>query len=756
MPFTKYASLESAEVLGVKGSQERIHTASLDKFAEFDDYRTEDGFLYARIRAISSRVNKNHDGWPSIELAGSQELFDRHTAAKGGFTVEADKNAQYGYSTFLGKPVFVDHHNSNPERARGVVVDSKLHVEDFRTAGELDAYYSSAPDNHLPPAWVELLLEVDADSFPKLAKAIINGSKDSSTGIDGFSMGCDVEKSVCNICKNAATNPDEYCEHVKLKGAHFDYIDPKTGRKTSKKSYEDCYGIKFFEISAVFDPADETALLRDLIHKEGRVSQSDLRLPEAQHSGPAFARTARTADLAQENPLPQSELTKAPEDVNTLRQESLCPVCGSSMDEETCEICGYTRPPEGFDNPNLQQHQMNEMGQQPPGQQTPDQQLEQPQSQPTDLSNPTNVAPTAHVNRDWIISHPKMAGKINVKEQPILSDPSPATDEPKEEILQDESQPTTARTAKEYLATVGRIEQEKNMSKKQAAEPLPAARPDTRVDLEGVGGVDQASNEQASKADAQTEVEGKGATPVTDVSAEQENVNVDQGDEYSKNIETIPTKTWSGTEGQTDPVQGDTFPSEKGQGSGRSSRWQITALDAEPFPKEDGGLSGGNAEQGTQPADPVGKADDRVDVLQPTTTPNNNSGPTTTWSGTDGNGVTRQQDPVTRETLEGDDIVNIRSSKHLFSAFKLADLEVKLGLMDEDRKFERVAELEEQHPAVVEASLKYAQRVRTAGLSKGGEKVARRLPSFAQPSETVKKEASTDSEEGDSLLFWNG
>jgi hypothetical protein len=424
MSFTKFASLESAEVLGVRGSSERVRTATLDKFSDFDKYRTEDGYLYARIRAISSRVNKNHDGWPSVELAGNREIFDRHLASESSFTVAAEKGAEFGYSTFLGKPVFVDHHNSDPSRARGVIVDAKLHVEDAKTASGLDSYYSSAPDNHLPPTWVELLLEVDAKSFPKLAQAILDGSKNSKRGIDGFSMGCDVEKTQCNICRKFAHSPDEYCEHIRLKGAHFDHVDPNSGRKVSKKSYEDCYGIKFFEISAVFDPADETALLRELIHKEAsegsfdedRVGLDSLDAarglrertaddseaynrwlennnprdldrieecprchaggigfsdhgrycsncgydeseitpaydPDAQPGGHDFnSKSSKTAEA----PLPQSDMLHAPQEINTLREEQVCPVCGSTMDDETCDLCGYIEPPEGFDNPDLQ------------------------------------------------------------------------------------------------------------------------------------------------------------------------------------------------------------------------------------------------------------------------------------------------------------------------------------------------------------------------------------------------------------------
>src|SRR6185503_14712763 len=112
----------------------------------------------------------------------------------------------------------------------------------------------------------ELLLEVDAKSFPRLAKAIISGD------IDGVSMGSDVEKSVCNICSNIATSPKEYCEHVQNKGALYT-VEDGHGNHISKKSYEDCHGIRFFEISYVFDPADETALVLEkktaaLVHAE--------------------------------------------------------------------------------------------------------------------------------------------------------------------------------------------------------------------------------------------------------------------------------------------------------------------------------------------------------------------------------------------------------------------------------------------------------------------------------------------------------
>jgi hypothetical protein len=760
MAITKYASLESAQILDLKGSRDRARTASLNKIGEFEDYRTEDGFLYARIRAISSRVNKNHDGWPSIELAGSQDIFDRHHAAEGGFVVEANRGAEYGFSTFLGKPIFVDHHNSNPDRARGVIVDAKLHVEDHRTATKLDHYYSSAPDNHLPPTWVELLLEVDAKSFPKLAQAIIDGSKNSRQGIDGFSMGCDVEKSVCSICKNAATAPDEYCTHVKLKGAHFDYTDPKTGHKTSKRSYEDCYGIKFFEISAVFDPADETALIREVrasVEDEGSevcecghprsAHDSDFGCddcPNDDVGNHAFkAKTERTASARiAENPLPQVDLETAPQSVDTLRKDEVCPVCGSTMEAgHQCDVCGYVQPPEGLDNPDLEKSQDNPLQDPtqppaPPQDPTADVPLPRDTTAPAGNGLPRNIAPSASVRNDmpWQIFHPRLAGRINTVEKPIKSGSPPVTNEPKETIIKDEDTPVTSRTAASMIAAV--TNKENTMSDNRTAAEAPAGTAaDKRVDVEGVGGVMDGSNEQASKADGQVDVEGVGGTGVEDVSAEQEGVNVDQGDEYTKNIEGTPTKTFP-NKGQRDPVSDKAFPTSA----------QHQAYESGPWPPDEDNIGDTSpAAQGTEPVDPVGKADERVNVKEPLTSPENNSGPTKTWSGTDGNGVTKQQPAVTNEVYEP---FGQGWTSSIVDMFKVADLEVDLGLLEKEAKYERIAELEKQHPDVVKAQIATLSKVKTAGLKKNAatrQGGVGRLPSFQAG---AKKEAPVEQDEG--------
>jgi hypothetical protein len=321
MSFQKFANVE--EILEIKSSKQRLAKAyrgdGFSKFAALEDNIVDDdGYLYVRCRAISSRVNKNNDGWPSEELAKA-------------------------YSTFLHRPIFVDHNNDNPMRTRGIIVDSKLNVEDDEKVSALDSYYSSAPDNHKPPTSIELLLEVDAKTFPVLAQQIREGK------IDSVSMGANIEKSLCSVCANEASNPAEYCNHIKQKGLTFEITSDK-GERVKKKAYEDCLGVNFFEISFVFDPADETALISEKVGKTSSkvaVDASDFIEP---------------VDTEQDdkNYIPQADMVTAPEHVDTLRDEKRCPVCHADDLEsgadgiESCPTCGFVQPPEPINNPDLE------------------------------------------------------------------------------------------------------------------------------------------------------------------------------------------------------------------------------------------------------------------------------------------------------------------------------------------------------------------------------------------------------------------
>jgi hypothetical protein len=266
--LTKYTN---CEVIEVKSADEKLEgNAKLSSFDHIpkDTYRTHDGYIYVKVRAISSRVNKNFDGWPVNELAGMDEgefrrvasELNKHSSTNSRLTFTKDSSnlkskGDYGFKTFIGRPIFVDHNNSDPTRSRGVIVDAMLHIEHPQKIAS-DSYWGGAPDNHKPETWIELLLEVDGKSFPKLAKSLLDGK------VNAVSMGCNVEYTTCSICNHKAANVEEYCDHIKKKGTTY-----KTGN-VSKVAYEDCYNVNFFEISAVFDPADVTALFTEPVIKQ--------------------------------------------------------------------------------------------------------------------------------------------------------------------------------------------------------------------------------------------------------------------------------------------------------------------------------------------------------------------------------------------------------------------------------------------------------------------------------------------------------
>lgn len=767
--LTKYASFEGTTVLDIKSSEKREKTASFQTLADFHNYRTDDGYLYVRLRAISSRVNKNHDGWPSVELAGGQEKWDKisstHQSSEGGFSIEASKDDKYGFSTFVGKPTFVDHHNSDPKRTRGVIVDAKFNVLDHKTAAEGDDYWGgregSVDSEHMPPTEIELLLEIDAKSFPKLAKAIVNGD------LDGFSMGCDVEYSKCSHCGQRATSPDEYCSHIKMKGAEHSFTS-SDGKTSSKKSYENCYGINFFELSTVFDPADATALAREVrsaVEHEAR----QMRCPYCsgtgceQCGGQGYVDAGDNTDgnyyldgqpggvvdqhgsviapnhtlnphdlrqqfpslphpiqgstkLADESGLPQEMLIKAPEDVDTLRQERVCPICGSDMDADKCDVCGYEEPPESLQNPDLSVAQQEDPEKQIPGDQSQEFQDQghapDPNVLDTSYLKARNKQPTAKViseMRQWTPVGIDLS-QFNAK---IASTPKPQGDEPtKETVISDQTTPVTSafRTAQDMIQAAKR-NQENNMSNgtRVAADPADSSGSALkRIDVDGVGGIQDASNEQASKADAQTDVTGKGgiiedsnaaaSTPsdgtTTLPGSDQDNAGFQQGGQRGPNTQTFP-----------------------------NSNEPESAVTGESFPHD-------SANKGTQPADPVGKAGDRIDVETP---PHDQTGDDTdTWSGTNGNGVTKQLDPVTNESLEQQaQQGGGKKSMISLAALKLAETEIELGLLPKENKFNRLAELQGSSDEDIAAETRALAKVKTAGLtrvaSRGG---VGRVPSF--------------------------
>jgi hypothetical protein len=336
----KYAS---AQIMTADLAPKNASRRELKRFAHRHhfDYEVRPGYLYVRSRAISSRCNDNFDEFPADELEKS-------------------------YASFVGKPVFVNHVNDDHKRARGVIIDAALHKDSNRD-GSRDW-------------WVEVLQEIDAVRFPRLAKEILDKN------IARTSMGCDVAFSVCSACNNRATSPAEYCAHIPAAKGMMLYRTTASGHKVGEIIRETCYGLKFFENSLLVEPpADPTAHFtgvdtRGLMAqaaKDPRFAEVGMGVDEDGHYVKTHRARSKSYDLPDD--IPQSEVDriaatgarvtsidlrmikqafgeqKAPEDVDTLREDA-CPVCGDrdTFDGAMCQVCGYVAPPKMFQDPDLE------------------------------------------------------------------------------------------------------------------------------------------------------------------------------------------------------------------------------------------------------------------------------------------------------------------------------------------------------------------------------------------------------------------
>jgi len=213
--FIKFASLESLSVIE---REEDFNNRQADrKIVQFDP-----DFVYVVVRAVTAdRPNNNGDSFPSDELTRIDPLLNRPV-----------------FESFISKGVFVNHQNTDdPLHAKGVVLDAR-----YVTAKEDDKH-------------IELLLGIDRQKDPIFASSVERGL------INKYSMGASVQYTICSICGNKARAKEEFCEHIaKGKMREFD----------GKLAFEKCFGVVYNEISAVSDPADETAQLLEKIAKNSQ------------------------------------------------------------------------------------------------------------------------------------------------------------------------------------------------------------------------------------------------------------------------------------------------------------------------------------------------------------------------------------------------------------------------------------------------------------------------------------------------------
>lgn len=196
-------------------------------------------YVYVVVRALTAdKPNSNGDCFPHEELIRVDQILNRPV-----------------YASFIGKGVYINHqHTDDPRYAKGVVLDARY------VQNENDKY-------------VELLLGIDKKKDPVFARDVERGL------INKFSMGASVQFTRCSVCGNEARKTEDFCEHI----AKYKMRPVKTPHG-EKLAYELCYGVTYNEISAVADPADETAqLLAKVAHKSIKEGTKNTKNADISH-----------------------------------------------------------------------------------------------------------------------------------------------------------------------------------------------------------------------------------------------------------------------------------------------------------------------------------------------------------------------------------------------------------------------------------------------------------------------------------------
>jgi len=191
-----------------------VATVDLDKFIYIHTSimtgvkTAENGYLI--VPETEKYANDNNDGWRNEDLLSDYKTFRRATT-------------------------FVEH-------------DQRL---EFAKGKCVDAIARDMGDTIL----IDVLFSVDK-RHNDLAENIKNGI------INAVSMGCTTAETTCSICGNKASEPTQYCDHMKPpnKGKMFTCSDG-----TKRKAIELCKKNTFYDISLVANPAFACAVFRKIL-----------------------------------------------------------------------------------------------------------------------------------------------------------------------------------------------------------------------------------------------------------------------------------------------------------------------------------------------------------------------------------------------------------------------------------------------------------------------------------------------------------
>lgn len=254
---------------------------------KFDISANPNDYIIEVIRANTANVpNENGDGFDKSELLSWAE----------------DEGCPV-YMTYVGCPHHVNHSSENDKMARGIIIDAHYNdsaapFDNCKLCGSDTRHASARTDDGIhcikcgavaKDEWVEIVVATDRVKDPDLAEAKI------AKIVDAGSMGCTALETNCNVCGNLATDPEEFCSHLKsgnkkswyvieagkepkqvdlsrvrtmLASAGFPNaasIDPRliycvnAPNFKVRRATERCKKVRYQEYSAVDRPADPTA-----------------------------------------------------------------------------------------------------------------------------------------------------------------------------------------------------------------------------------------------------------------------------------------------------------------------------------------------------------------------------------------------------------------------------------------------------------------------------------------------------------------
>ena len=183
-------------------------------------------------------LNRNGDGFNEYPYKPGFQPSCGCCKADNGAWVSQDEVLPNHYKSFEAHGKIYRHHqNKDPLKACGDV---------------LKAFWN--PQMHR----VELLLGLKNELAPDLAQRIADGE------YPAVSMGCRIKYDVCTICAHRAPTRAQYCEHLKY---NMRQVTPSGLRAGALNPSP-----KFFDISFVVKPADQTGYMMKKVADEGAYS----------------------------------------------------------------------------------------------------------------------------------------------------------------------------------------------------------------------------------------------------------------------------------------------------------------------------------------------------------------------------------------------------------------------------------------------------------------------------------------------------